>query len=481
MSLRLRLTLIFSVMLSCVVILLSIVVSTTVSVVMLNQVDELLQQSANIIIDGMRGDLLGEIDIPLEFVNIPNTIFYQVWSDSEQIMVNSENAGGFSKAMDSEALNQDQTIYREVKLQETLFRVLTIPLIIGDIKAGWLQVGVPLTDLRYTQHLILAVSIITALFSIVIAGVLSWLIIGQSLEPLQMMVKITDRITSTDDLSQRIPVTTANNDEIGNLVLAFNKTLVRLERLFNTQRRFLADVSHELRTPLTVIKGNVGLMRMMNEYDEESLKSIESEVDRLTRLVKELLLMIQAESGRLPLTLEVVRLDDLLFEVFEEMKVLSAGVHDIHIKRIEPALVTGDRDRLKQVLLNLGSNAVKFTPDKESITLDLSVKKNWVIVTISDEGPGIPHEEREFLFERFYRGDKSRTRSKREVGFGLGLPIAYWIVRSHGGHIDVESKVGKGTVFSVWLPISQKDVPTRPLINEVKKFKSVDFLNQDQG
>jgi len=152
------------------------------------------------------------------------------------------------------------------------------------------------------------------------------------------------------------------------------------------QRRFLADVSHELRTPLTVIKGNVGLMRMMNAYDEESLSSIESEVDRLTRLVKDLLLMSQAETGRLPLMLEPVELDDLVLEVFEEMTVLSAGVHDIRIENIEPAVVTGDRDRLKQVLLNLGSNAVKFSPENGRIILSLSLRKKWALITISDEG-----------------------------------------------------------------------------------------------
>jgi signal transduction histidine kinase len=229
------------------------------------------------------------------------------------------------------------------------------------------------------------------------------------------------------------------------------------------QRRFLADVSHELRTPLTVIKGNVGLMRMMNAFDEESLRSIESEVDRLTRLVKDLLLMTQAETGKLPLMLETVELDVLLFEVFEQMKILSAGVHDIQIGNIEPAVVTGDRDRLKQVLLNLGSNAIKFSPDNGRITLCLHVKKKRVVIAVSDEGPGIDPKERNYLFQRFYRGDKSRSRTANESGFGLGLPIAYWIIRSHGGNIDVESEVGKGTTFSVWLPISQSEIPTRPM------------------
>jgi signal transduction histidine kinase len=258
-------------------------------------------------------------------------------------------------------------------------------------------------------------------------------------------------------------VDTGRNDEVGELVLAFNQTLVRLERLFNSQRRFLADVSHELRTPLTVIKGNVGLMRMMNEVDAESLNSIEAEVDRLTRLVGDLLLMAQAETGRMPLMFEPVEIDDLVFEVFEQMKMLSGGKHDIRIKSIEPAIVNGDRDRLKQVLLNIGSNAVKFTPEGEQIWFNLAVSGNWIQIEVVDRGPGISKEEIQHLFERFYRGDKSRSRTQKDVGFGLGLPIAYWIVRNHGGRIDVDSKAGDGTVFTVWLPISLAEIPTRPL------------------
>ncbi len=463
MSLRLRLTLIFTALLSGVVLLLSIVVYSMVSVVMVNQVDDVLQENANLIIDVLQGDVLGEVEIDDGVLNIPNTIQYQVWSEEGRIIYSSENTEVLANALDIEAINQNETIFRNVKIQETPYRILTVPLMIADSSAGWLQVGFSMTDLQYTQRLLLIVFGISALFSIIIAGVLGWLVTGQALEPLEKMARITDRITSTDDLSQRIPVNTAQHDEIGKLVLTFNKTLVRLERLFNMQRRFLADVSHELRTPLTVIKGNVGLMRMMNAYDEESLSSIESEVDRLTRLVKDLLLMSQAETGRLPLMLEPVELDDLVLEVFEEMTVLSAGVHDIRIENIEPAVVTGDRDRLKQVLLNLGSNAVKFSPENGRIILGLSLRKKWALITISDEGPGIPLEERDYLFERFYRGDKSRKRTVDETGFGLGLPIAYWITRSHGGRIDVESEIGKGTKFLVWLPVSQSEIPTKPL------------------
>ncbi len=471
MSLRLRLTLIYTGLLSGVVLLLSIVIYSMVSVVMIDQVDERLSYASAQIIEALRADGIGGVEIDSGSLQLLEYYYFQVWSEEGQLLVYSISADEFTNPMDAEALFRDRPVYREVDVGETAFRVLTVPLTVNEADMGWLQVGVTMTDLRLTQRLLLLVFGISAVFTSFVAAIVGWLVTGQALQPLELMAQITNRITSTDDLSRRIPVNTARDDEIGALVLTFNQTLVRLERLFNTQRRFLADVSHELRTPLTVIKGNVGLMRIMREFDEESLDSIESEVDRLTRLVGDLLLMAQAESGRLPLLLQSVELDNLLFEVFEQMKVLSEGAHEIQIGNIEPAIVTGDRDRLKQVLLNLGSNAIKFTPEGGLILLSLYVRGDWVQVLVSDEGPGIPKSEINQLFERFYRGDKSRTRAEKDVGFGLGLPIAYWILRNHGGRIDVETDEGKGTTFSIWLPISQAEIPTRPL-REIRKSKN---------
>ncbi len=465
MSLRLRLTLIYTGLLSGVVLLLSIVVYSIVSVVLINEVDSTLQQTSEHFIGQMRADSLGEIAIDDDDLNISDVMYYQVWSESDQILLFSDNASGLTTALDPEGLAEKEPIFSETTIRGTPFRVLSVPLVVNDKASGWLQVATTVTSLRYTQRLMQIVFGIAALFAIIIAGVVGWLVTAQALEPLETMAQVATRITSTDDLSQRIPVTPGRNDEIGELILTFNQTLVRLERMFNAQRRFLADVSHELRTPLTVIKGNVGLMRMVNEVDEESLTSIESEVDRLTRLVGDLLMMAQAETGRMPLMFEPVELDELVFEVFEQMKVLSEGAHEIKIENIQPVLVTGDRDRLKQVLLNLGSNAIKFSGEGGKISLDLTVSNNWVRVDVIDHGQGIPKSEVRHIFERFYRGDKSRTRTRKDSGFGLGLPIAYWIIRNHGGRIDVDSKEGVGTTFTVWLPVSQAEIPTRPLRN----------------
>ena len=245
------------------------------------------------------------------------------------------------------------------------------------------------------------------------------------------------------------------------LFVSFNQTLERLESLFTSQQRFLADVSHELRTPLTVIKGNVDLMRHMKQADEESLSSIDQEAGRLTRLVGGLLMLAQAESGKLALNMKPVELDLLLTEVFTEMCVLAGSKVHVHLNDIDQVMVNGDRDRLKQVFLNLVANAIQYTPQGGDVFLSMSKIGEQARIIIRDTGPGIPAEDLPHIFDRFYRAEKSRTRSNTS-GFGLGLSIAHWIVEHHGGQIKVESKEGKGTTFVIWLSSYQIETGTRP-------------------
>ena len=463
MSLRLRLTIIFTTLLSSVVILLSIVIYSIVSVVMINQIDSMLEQRAGELISTLKYDSTNRLYLSIEDYWRNESIVYQVWTADQQLLLSSLEEPSLNMALDADSLGLNHPVFRETEYEQINYRVLTIPLLVDEKEGGWLQIGFDLEGLRIARQMFQLVFGFSSLFVILISAIIGWLITGQALSPLVEMAQITKRITDTNDLSRRIPVSASRNDEINELVLTFNQTLVRLERLFNSQKRFLADVSHELRTPLTVIKGNVGLMRMMNTIDEESLNSIESEVDRLTRLVGDLLLMAQAESGQLPLVFSQVELDDLVYEVWGQMQVLSGGEHEIHLDQIEPAIVMGDRDRLKQVLLNLGSNAIKFTPPGKRIHLGIKTQQHWVQIIVRDEGIGIPEDERAQLFERFYRGDKARSRSQQKVGFGLGLPIAYWIVNNHKGRIDVDTEPDIGTTFSVWLPLSQKEIPTRPI------------------
>jgi signal transduction histidine kinase len=193
----------------------------------------------------------------------------------------------------------------------------------------------------------------------------------------------------------------------------------------------------------------------MKSLDEESLMSIDQEAGRLTRLVGGLLLLAQAESGKLALSMKQLELDLLLTEVFQEMSILAGSRVRVHLNEIDQVYVTGDRDRLKQVFINLVANAIQYTPQGGEVFLSLERIGEQARIICRDTGPGIPAEDLPHIFERFYRAEKSRTRG-RTTGFGLGLSIANWIVERHGGRIEVDSKEGKGTTFAIWLPLQTK-------------------------
>jgi len=195
-------------------------------------------------------------------------------------------------------------------------------------------------------------------------------------------------------------------------------------------------------------------MRLTQSIDEESISNIEREVDRLTRLVGDLLLLSQAESGRLMLDMTEVELDTVLLEVFQQARTLAGDKLMVELAEIDQVHIIGDRDRIKQLLLNLAANAIQYTPAGKTVTLGLRRGEDQVEMYVRDTGPGISRVDLPHIFDRFYRAEKSRTRNSSS-GYGLGLSIADWIVKKHNGRIDVKSKEGEGTVFTVLLPLEQ--------------------------
>ena len=370
----------------------------------------------------------------------------------------SPGLGQISQPFDPVGYQLKRTIYRDSIVQAVHLRVLNVPLEAGGRPIGTLQVASSMTMVDTTRQSLVQTIIIIAVAAIIFAALLSWFFNAQALSPLVDITESALRISGADDLSQRIPQPGSGNDEMGRLVTAFNDTLGRLEQFFSSQQRFLADVSHELRTPLTVIKGNADLMRRMKQVDEESLNNIEDEADRLTRLVGDLLLEAQAESGKLPLHFAPVELDTLLLEVFKEMRILARDRVQLKLPEIDQIIINGDRDRLKQVLINLVANAIKYSPQGGEVFLSLGKVGDNARLIVRDTGLGIPSEDLPHIFERFYRAEKSRSRSKIG-GFGLGLSIAYWIVNHHGGQIEVDSTEGKGTTFCIFLPIPKSSDP----------------------
>ena len=455
MSLRARLTLLSTSIVGGILLIFGMAVYVSVSVTLTNQVDSTLTRAASQIIQNARADRLS---LTLPELDLFADVYIQVWGKDGQLESASQNIGGFSQPLDAAGLISVQPVFHDVLVGNARLRVLTVPLIIRSSNRiiGTLQVGTSLSMVDAIQKVLLYVLFAGAAVSMTIAGLASWISAKQALSPLKDATQTALQIIRADDLSRRIPYKGPPNDEVGQLIHSFNQTLSRLEKHFNTQRRFLADVGHELRTPLTVIKGNVELMRRLNCGDDESMTSIENEVDRLARLVGDLLLLAQAESGKLPLITATVELDTLLLEVLNQMRVLAKDRLDLRLDEIDQVIVCGDQDRLKQVLVNLIGNAIQYTPPGGEVIVGLGKENNKARLTISDNGPGIPAEDQPYIFERFYRGEKSRTRLKDGKGFGLGLSIAYWIVRNHEGQIEVASREPQGTTFCVWLPLAKE-------------------------
>jgi two-component system OmpR family sensor kinase len=461
MTLRTRLALLYTSIVGGILLLFGTAVYLAVSVTLTNQVDHTLTEAAQKIIGATKVDPSGEVTVvDLPSLDLFYDVYVQVWSHDGKLQGSSLNfPKGFQGALDNAGLRASVPVFHDVFVGTDHLRVLTVPLTASNRLIGYLQTGTNLVVVDTTREILVVILLVGALISMLVAGLAGWISTRQALSPLQDVTETALQITRADDLSRRIPYHGPPNDEVGQLLNAFNQTLSRLENLFNSQRRFLADVGHELRTPLTVIKGNVDLMRRMERTDEESMVSIENEVDRLTRLVGDLLLLAQAESGKLPLAQRTVELDTLLLDVLHQMRVLARDRLQLKLGEIDQVLVCGDTDRLKQVLVNLVGNAINYTPAGGEIVVGLGKAGNRARLTVSDNGPGIPAEDIPHIFERFYRGEKSRTRSKDGKGFGLGLSIAYWIVRNHNGLIEVSSREPHGTTFCVWLPLAQGPCP----------------------
>ena len=444
MSLRLRLTLVYTTLIVGVLLTFGGLVYWMVNIMLTDQIDTSLTDNAAEIISLLHVNENNQFDVRSIAAFQPSeNLVFQLWGNDHRLVL--ARPGSLTGPLDTTTQRSTHSVFNNSDTSKMHLRVLSVPLVNQRGGVGLLQLAVLL--------------VLVAILAAFIASIWIWVVNGRALAPLATVTEVAMQISRTDDLSRRIPpASTTPGDEVDLLIQAFNSTLERLEQLFNSQRRFLADVSHELRTPLTVIKGNVGLMRKIGQTDEESLESIEAEVDRLTRMVGDLLLLAQAESGRVPMDNTPVELDTILLEVFQQMRLLAGERLQIRILEIDQVQVTGDRDRLKQVVLNLVANAVQYTPAGRQVSLALRKTEDQAQLIVSDTGPGIPAQDVPHIFERFYRGEKSRKRGQGS-GFGLGLSIAYWIVRNHGGTIEVSSKEGEGTRFCVWLPLVGKNKP----------------------
>jgi heavy metal sensor kinase len=352
-----------------------------------------------------------------------------------------------------EVVDGERTVYRTGGWPPTG----AYPYRVGAVKDNALRITIardetPLRQTLRTLAGILAIGVPCAVGLAVGGG---YVLAGRLLAPVGAMAATARRI-GAESLAARLPISSPQ-DEFGQLAGVFNDTLSRLQDAFEQLRRFTADASHELRTPLTAMRsvGEVALRRSPNaaEY-REVIGSMLEEVDRLTRLVENLLTLTRGESGRIPVASDMVDLGELAASVSDSLHVLAEEKHQsLLVEAGLPVTAACDPAILRQGLINLLHNAIKYTPGGGAIRMVVQrAASGEAVIEVKDTGPGIPAADRQRIFERFYRVDGGRSREAG--GVGLGLAIARWAVEANGGRIEVESEEGRGALFRIVLPVA---------------------------
>ena len=385
-----------------------------------NSISENMSSNTLVIFYGQNGEILKKGKIPKALLKKDNisTGFSKIDQD-----------GIGNWVVLTEAVKQNQQIIGRLSLfhslekeERVLHRLLTI-----------LILGVPLT--------------------LLLASIGGYFLAWRALSPINHISKTAKEI-SHSNLSRRLEET-GTDDEVGSLILTLNQLLARLEGAFKRQKEFTADASHDLRTPITVIRTQAEKTLKRPRSEEEycqTLDKIIKQAEHMSHLVEQLLQLARTDIGKEKLQLEVLDMGQLVQLVVEEMQEMASqkGLNPVNIIEDQELFLKGDQTKLTQLLVNLIANAIQYTPAGGKITLRIKQMKNEIMLQVTDTGCGIPQEDQEHIFERFYKVDKARTR--QNGGTGLGLAICRWIVNAHGGRIELNSKPGKGSIFTVYLP-----------------------------
>jgi heavy metal sensor kinase len=334
----------------------------------------------------------------------------------------------------------------------TPFRALTFPAMIDNRISYLVRVMTPLSSLQSTMRELRFILFLILPLAIIFSGLSAWFLARVTLRPVKNIID-TARLIGAENLKTRIALP-ETRDEIRLLAETFNEMLDRLDRTFTSQREFIENFSHEIKTPLAIIKGELEVtlkkIRSIQEYKSTMHSSLE-EIDRIIKVVDDLLTLARLDAEALALSITSLDLSNLVQEVVAEMEVLARQKNlQMCFKKTSEFRVSGDREKLKRVFINLLDNAVKFTQAEGQIEVVVDEEANLAKVQVADTGVGMSEEQLLHIFDRFYCG----KRDDSQPGSGLGLSIAKSIVEAHKGKIEVKSVLNKGSVFTVYLPLS---------------------------
>ncbi|MCX5804904.1 MAG: ATP-binding protein [Proteobacteria bacterium] len=348
-----------------------------------------------------------------------------------------------------------EVVYETMERVKPRLRMVTIPIIENKESkkvTSIVQVGTSLEDFDETMKKLLIIMLISIPTSIGVSIVSGYFLAKKALRPVDQIRKAAVKITLSN-LGEKIDIG-SRRDELSRLARTFNEMISRLRDSFLRINQFSIDVSHELKTPLTILKGQteVALRKDRENEDYKSiLKSNLEEINRMAEIIDDLLLLSKAETKEVKLSFEDVSLRDLIADVCMNVKIFAdnKGI-GLMIKELEDVKIKGDELKLRRMFLNIVENGIKYTQPGGKVDISSSINNGYVQIDIKDNGVGIAEDDIKFIFDRFYRGDKSR---KRESGSGLGLSISKWIAEMHKGTIEVKSGLSEGSLFSIKLPV----------------------------
>lgn len=462
MPLRVRLTLWYGSALALILIVFSVILYAMTARNLRDAVDESLEDTATIAVHSLEEGgflpLLNDKELLSHFPELARIDkFFQIFSPSGTITISSPNIKHHEVPLSRTALEAafaGQSIFESARYpNEPPLRVISMPIMYRSNLLYIVQVGTSMESVGETLHrfMILLIVAIPIAMAVSLAG--GWFLAGRALRPVDAITLAAQRIAA-GDLSQRLSMPAAQ-DEIGRLAAIFNNMIDRLDVSFRQIRQFTSDASHELRTPLTVMKGETDLIlrrpRPMEDY-KSVLESNLEEIDRMTRIVDELLFLSRADMGEVKMEALPVALEALVEDVHRQARLLG---HDRDIEvvlgTVMPVVVQGDDLRLRELLLNLVENAIKYSHPGGKVEISLVKNKQEARLSITDHGIGIASVDHKKIFHRFFRTDVARAHTKK--GTGLGLAICAWIADLHKGRVEVQSDLGQGSIFTVVLPL----------------------------
>jgi len=341
---------------------------------------------------------------------------------------------------------------------EVVFRAIAQKINYQNQPVGWVIVGLPIERMEQSIENLQKALILGIIISVILIGIGGYFLTAKALNPVDSITKKANQISHTN-LKERIDIQNPK-DELGQLSLTLNSLFERLQKAFESQQQFLSDAAHELKTPLAVLRAhweselnNPELPLLIKEKFVHDIETI----TRLNHLINNLLLLSKSEAIQSDFESSPLQLDEILKGVIDDAVVLVENKSQkIEVTELPALMVQGDRVRLYQLFFNLVDNAMKYSPEESTIWVSLHKEEPWTVVKVRDNGVGIAAEHLSHIFERFYRVEKDRAR--KTGGSGLGLAICKLIAERHHGSIEVESTVGKGTVFTVKLPIHKWDI-----------------------